>query len=151
MSTNHLLYTSGDWNLNTMSFHCQPSTPPIPLFWWPRCLGGPRVPLPPFPRTCFATSVNFCTVGNPLLWRNRWLGLQFAVRDYNSWSLSSPGSIVRVRRDFFFNRLRSTSPSSFGRFKLVVSHPLSDAISQRTRDYTRDAVKQHLLASRPPS
>src|SRR5207302_8755871 len=66
-------------------------------------------------------------------------------------SLSSPRSIVRVRRDFFFNRLRSISPSSFGRFKLVVSHPLSDAISQRTRDYMRDAVKQHLPVSRPPS
>src|SRR5207302_5371710 len=35
--------------------------------------------------------------------------------------------------------------------KLVVSHPLSDAISQRTRDYMRDAVKQHLPVSRPPS
>src|SRR5207302_4020139 len=52
---------------------------------------------------------------------------------------------------FPLNRLRSISPPSFGRFKLVESLPLSDAISLITRDHMREAVKQHLPVSRPPS
>jgi len=89
--TNDLLYTPGDWKLNSMSLHRRhppprPSsdgsfaqegdatTTPLPsdsiliflLLWQPGCRGF-TVTFPSFLRTCFAASLNICTVGNPFL------------------------------------------------------------------------------------
>jgi len=131
-STNHLLYTSGDWNLNTRPIIINCSTPPSPPPWWllPRGMIPPPLlsllgPSPLSSRGCYSRSWLTCpwslVLPITLHFLRTWLRICTVGIPFTLFTVSFEPS-----KPFVMYLSASITWSSWGTIRLVTSRPRLD-------------------------